>query len=230
MTLHRRAKGSSKHCCTGAGTISVSGVAGQSQQLTLLEVKVSLTGNEWQKHSIVTGPETPEHPLPRLPHKGVLPRTQNVLLGFCYSCLGDSRNETATYLTPSPGGHFWCGQRTTGAITMVHWTRNHTIRKLICHMESQGAISRNHSPSNSPIWPVQTNSTLSWPGQSHAPAESSCARPAGTSVQTGVRGSQAQLILLVQFSQATGNREQAHPEHLEFQGWKHRPTISHGLI
>lgn len=29
------------------------------QQLTVLEAEVSLTGKEWQKHPVVTGPETP---------------------------------------------------------------------------------------------------------------------------------------------------------------------------
>ena len=40
-------------------SICVSGVMRGSQQLTVLEAKVSLTGNEWQKHPIVTGPEAP---------------------------------------------------------------------------------------------------------------------------------------------------------------------------
>ncbi|KAK4828031.1 hypothetical protein QYF61_022808 [Mycteria americana] len=42
-----------------AEPICISGVTGGSQQLTVLEPQVSLTGNEWQKHSIVTGPEIP---------------------------------------------------------------------------------------------------------------------------------------------------------------------------
>ncbi|GAB0208777.1 hypothetical protein GRJ2_003343400 [Grus japonensis] len=37
----------------------ISGVTGGSQQLTLLEAEVSLTGNDWEKHPIVTGPEAP---------------------------------------------------------------------------------------------------------------------------------------------------------------------------
>ena len=44
---------------TGAEPICISGVTGGSQQLTVLEAKVSLTGNEWQKHPIVTGPAAP---------------------------------------------------------------------------------------------------------------------------------------------------------------------------
>ena len=43
--------------CEGAEPISISGVAGGSQQLTVLAAETSLTGNEWQKHPIVTGPE-----------------------------------------------------------------------------------------------------------------------------------------------------------------------------
>ncbi|KAK4826533.1 hypothetical protein QYF61_010030 [Mycteria americana] len=43
----------------GAEPICISGVTGGSQQLTVLEAEVSLTGNEWQKHPIGTGPEAP---------------------------------------------------------------------------------------------------------------------------------------------------------------------------
>ncbi|RMB97687.1 hypothetical protein DUI87_25838 [Hirundo rustica rustica] len=43
----------------GTESISISGVTGGSQQLTVLEAEVSLTGNGWQKHPIVTGPEAP---------------------------------------------------------------------------------------------------------------------------------------------------------------------------
>ncbi|RMB97049.1 hypothetical protein DUI87_26497 [Hirundo rustica rustica] len=40
----------------GTEPISIAGVTGGSQELTLLEAEVSLTGKEWQKHPIVTGP------------------------------------------------------------------------------------------------------------------------------------------------------------------------------
>ena len=44
----------------GAEAICMSGVTGGSQQLpVLLETEVSLTGNEWEKHPVVTGPEGP---------------------------------------------------------------------------------------------------------------------------------------------------------------------------
>ncbi|RMB96184.1 hypothetical protein DUI87_27246 [Hirundo rustica rustica] len=43
----------------GTESISISRVTGGSQQLTVLEAEVSLTRNGWQKHPIVTGPEAP---------------------------------------------------------------------------------------------------------------------------------------------------------------------------
>lgn len=42
-----------------AECMSISGVTGGSQQLTVLEAEVSLTGNGWQKQPIMTGPEAP---------------------------------------------------------------------------------------------------------------------------------------------------------------------------
>ncbi|KAK4832972.1 hypothetical protein QYF61_026798 [Mycteria americana] len=43
----------------GAEPICISVVTGESQQLTVLDAEVNLTGNEWQEHPIVTGPEAP---------------------------------------------------------------------------------------------------------------------------------------------------------------------------
>lgn len=42
-----------------SSSICSSGATGGSQQLTVLEAETSLTGNEWQKHTTVTGPEAP---------------------------------------------------------------------------------------------------------------------------------------------------------------------------
>ena len=39
----------------GTAVIYISGVTGGSQELTVLEAKISLTGRDWQKHSIETG-------------------------------------------------------------------------------------------------------------------------------------------------------------------------------
>ncbi|RMC20293.1 hypothetical protein DUI87_01140 [Hirundo rustica rustica] len=43
----------------GEESVSIAGMTGGSQDFTLVEVDVSLTGNEWKRHPIVTGPEAP---------------------------------------------------------------------------------------------------------------------------------------------------------------------------
>ena len=43
----------------GTESVHISGVTGGSQELTVLEAKISLTGKDWQKHPIVTGPGAP---------------------------------------------------------------------------------------------------------------------------------------------------------------------------
>ena len=42
-----------------AESISIYRVTGGSQELSVLEAEVSLTGNELEKHPIVTGPDAP---------------------------------------------------------------------------------------------------------------------------------------------------------------------------
>ncbi|RMC21015.1 hypothetical protein DUI87_01871 [Hirundo rustica rustica] len=43
----------------GAESVSITGVTGGSQDFTLVEADASLTGKEWEKQPIVTGPEAP---------------------------------------------------------------------------------------------------------------------------------------------------------------------------
>ena len=43
----------------GSEYICILGVTGGSQELSVLEAEISLTGQEWQKHPIVTVPEAP---------------------------------------------------------------------------------------------------------------------------------------------------------------------------
>ena len=43
----------------GTKPISIHGVTGGSQELTMLEAEISLTGKDCQKHPIVTGPGAP---------------------------------------------------------------------------------------------------------------------------------------------------------------------------
>ena len=43
----------------GTESLYIHRVTGGSQELTMLEAEISLTGKDWQKHPIVTGPGTP---------------------------------------------------------------------------------------------------------------------------------------------------------------------------
>ncbi|KAJ7425276.1 hypothetical protein BTVI_03354 [Pitangus sulphuratus] len=43
----------------GTKTVSIFGVTGESQELSVVEAKISLTGDQWEKYPIVTGPEAP---------------------------------------------------------------------------------------------------------------------------------------------------------------------------
>ena len=43
----------------GTKPISIHGVTGGSQELTMLEAEISLTGKDWQKLPMVTGPGAP---------------------------------------------------------------------------------------------------------------------------------------------------------------------------
>ncbi|OPJ79376.1 hypothetical protein AV530_010999 [Patagioenas fasciata monilis] len=43
----------------GSVSVSIEGVTGGSKELTLLETEVSLTGNKWERHPILTGPDAP---------------------------------------------------------------------------------------------------------------------------------------------------------------------------
>lgn len=43
----------------GSVSINIEEVAGGSKELTVLETEVSLTGNEWERHPVLTGPNAP---------------------------------------------------------------------------------------------------------------------------------------------------------------------------
>lgn len=43
----------------GLVSVSIEGVTGGSKELTVSEAEISLTGNEWEKHPVLTGPGAP---------------------------------------------------------------------------------------------------------------------------------------------------------------------------
>jgi len=148
-------------------SIYASGVTGGSQELSVLEAEASLTGQEWKKHPIVTGPEAP------------------CILGIDYLRRGYFKD---------PKGHWWAfgiaaveteeikqlsilpglsedpsfvellrvEEQQVPIATTVHRPQYRTnrdsllpINQLIRQLESQRVISKTRSPFNSPIWPVR---------------------------------------------------------------------------
>ncbi|KAK4823432.1 hypothetical protein QYF61_002118 [Mycteria americana] len=180
----------------GAEPICISGVTGGSQQLTVLEAEVSLTGNEWQKHPIVTGPEAP------------------CILGIDYLRRGYFKN---------PKGYWWTFG--TAALETEEIKQQSTLPGLLEDRSvSQGVISKAHSPFNSPIWPVQK-----FNGEWRLTVDCRCLNEVTPSLSVAVLDMlELQYKLQPQFAftwrgiQDTWNRLP--------QGWKHSPTICHGLI
>ncbi|GAB0204756.1 hypothetical protein GRJ2_002941200 [Grus japonensis] len=152
----------------GVEPISISGVTGGSQQLTLLEAEVSLTGNERQKHPIVTGPEAPCILGIDYLRKGYFKDPKGYQWAFGIAALEAEEIEPLSSLPslsedPSVVGLLRVEeQQVPIATTTVHRRQHHTnrdslvpIHKVICQLEGKGVISRTHSPFNSPIWPVR---------------------------------------------------------------------------
>ncbi|GAB0208427.1 hypothetical protein GRJ2_003308400 [Grus japonensis] len=147
----------------GAELICISGVTGGSQQLTVLEAEVSLTGNEWQ-----TGPEAPCILGIDYLRRGYFKDPKGYRWAFGIAALETEEIELLSSLPglsedPSVVGLLRVEeQQVPITTTTVHWRQYCTnrdslipIQELICQLESQGVISRTCSPFNSLIHPVQ---------------------------------------------------------------------------
>ncbi|KAK4815633.1 hypothetical protein QYF61_005195 [Mycteria americana] len=152
----------------GAEPVCISGVTGGCQQLTVLEAKVSLTGNEWQKHPMVTGPEAPCILGIDYLRRGYFKDPKGYRWPFGTAALETEEIKQLSTLPglsedPSVVGLLRVEeQQVPNATTKVHWKQYRTnrdslipIHKLINQLESQGVISKTRSPFNSPIRPVQ---------------------------------------------------------------------------
>ncbi|GAB0205098.1 hypothetical protein GRJ2_002975400 [Grus japonensis] len=141
------------------------------QKLTLLEAEVSLTGNEWQKHPIVTGPEALCILGIDYLRRGYFKDPKGYRWAFGIAALEAEEIEPLSSLPglsedPSVVGLLRAEeQQVPIATTTVHRRQYRTnrdslvpIHKLIRQLEGQGVISRTHSPFNSPIWPVRKSS------------------------------------------------------------------------
>ncbi|GAB0207918.1 hypothetical protein GRJ2_003257500 [Grus japonensis] len=219
----------------GVGAISISGVTGGSQQLTLLEAEVSLTGNDWEKHPIVTGPEALCILGIDYLRRGYFKDPKGYRWAFGRAALEAEEIEPLSTLPglsedPSVAGLLRAEEQLVPiATTTVHRRQYRTnrdslvpIHKLIRQLEGQGVISRTHSPFNSPIWPVRKSNgewrlTVDYRGLNEVTPPMSAAVPDMLELQYELESKAAKWGV-----QYTWNRLP--------QGWKHSPTICHGVI
>ncbi|KAK4819790.1 hypothetical protein QYF61_011390, partial [Mycteria americana] len=237
----------------GAEPIRISGVTGGSQQLTVVKAEVSLTGNEWQKHPIVTGPEAPCILGIDYLRRGYFKDPKGYRWAFGIAAL---ETEEIKQLSTLPGLSEDPSvvrllkvkeQQVPIATTTVHQRQYRTnrdslipIHKLIRRLERQGVISRTCSPFNSPICPVQKSNgewrlTVDYYALNEVMLLLSAAVPDMLELQyeleskaakwyatTGIANAFFSIALAAQGVQYTWNRLP--------QGWKHSPTVCHGLI
>ncbi|RMC08909.1 hypothetical protein DUI87_13903 [Hirundo rustica rustica] len=152
----------------GTEPISIAGVTGGSQELTLLEAEVSLTGKEWQKHPIVTGSGAPCILGIDFLRNGYYKDSKGFRWAFGIAAVeaeGIKKFKTLPGLSENPSAVGLLKveeQRVPVATSTVHRRQYRTnrdavipIHKMIRELESQGVVSKTHSPFNSPIWPVR---------------------------------------------------------------------------
>ncbi|GAB0179224.1 hypothetical protein GRJ2_000387700 [Grus japonensis] len=247
----------------GAEPISISGATGGSQQLTLLKAEVSLTGKDWEKHPIVTGPKAPCILGIDYLRRGYFKDPKGYWWDFGIAVL---ETEETGHLSTLPGlsedpsvvGLLRIEeQQVPIATTTVHWRQYRTnqdslipIHKLIRQLESQGVISRTRSPFNSPIWPVRKSNgewrlTVDYRGLNEVMLPMSAAMPDMLELQYELESKAAKWYAAIDIANAFFSIPLAAECRPQFaftwrgveytwnrllQGWKHSPTICHGLI
>ncbi|KAM6086134.1 uncharacterized protein LJ206_007568 [Theristicus caerulescens] len=247
----------------GAEPICISGVTGGSQQLTALEAEVSLTGKEWQKHPIVTGPEAPCILGIDYLRRGYFKDPKGYRWAFGIAALETEEIKQLSTLPglskdPSIVGLLRVEeQQVPIATTTVHRRQYRTnrdslipIRKLIRRLESQGVISKTRSPFNSPIWPVQKSNgewrlTVDYRGLNEVTPPLSAAMPDMLELQYELESKAAKWYATIDIANTFFSIPLAAECRPQFaftwrgvqytwnrlpQGWKHSPTICHGLI
>ncbi|RMC21558.1 hypothetical protein DUI87_02424 [Hirundo rustica rustica] len=152
----------------GTEPISIAGVTGGSQELTLLESEVSLTRKEWQKHPIVTGSGARCILGIDFLQNGYYKDSKGLRWAFRIAAVeaeGIKKLNSLPGLSENPSAVGLLkveDQRVPVATSTVHRRQYQTnrdamipIHKIIRELESQGVVSKTHSPFNSPIWPVR---------------------------------------------------------------------------
>ncbi|RMC07079.1 hypothetical protein DUI87_16535 [Hirundo rustica rustica] len=247
----------------GTESISISGVTGGSQQLTVLEAEVSLTGNGWQKHPIVTGPEAPCILGIDYLRNGYFKDPKGYRWAFGIAAV---ETEDIRQLSTLPGlSDDSCAvgllrveeQQVPIATTTVHRRQYRTdrdsvtpIHEMIRKLESQGVVSKARSPFNSPIWPVRKSSgewrlTVDYRALNEVTPPLSAAVPDMLELQYELESKAAKWYATIDIANAFFSIPLAAECRAQFaftwkgvqytwnrlpQGWKHSPTICHGLI
>ncbi|KAJ7396400.1 hypothetical protein BTVI_145480 [Pitangus sulphuratus] len=154
--------------------IWISGVTGGYQELSVLEVEVSLTGDKWEKHPIVTGPGAPCILGIDYLRRGYCKDPKGYRWAFGVATVPTEKIKQLSTLPGLSEDPFIVGllqaenQQVPIATRSVDRWQYHInrdsiipIHKLIRRLEKQGVISRTCSPFNNLIWPVR-NSNGEW--------------------------------------------------------------------
>ncbi|TRZ10533.1 hypothetical protein HGM15179_016574 [Zosterops borbonicus] len=247
----------------GAEAVSIAGVTGGSQQLTLVEAEVSLTGKEWKKHSIVTGPDAPCILGIDFLRNGYYKDPKGLRWAFGIAAVEAENIKQLNTLpglseNPSAVGLLRVEeQRVPIATSTVHRRQYRTdrdavipIHRMIRELESQGVVSKTHSPFNSPIWPVRKSDrewrlTVDYRGLNEVTPPLSAAVPDMLELQYELESKAAKWYATIDIANAFFSIPLAAECRPQFaftwrgvqytwnrlpQGWKHSPTICHGLI
>ncbi|KAM6366001.1 uncharacterized protein FN964_002408 [Alca torda] len=247
----------------GTESVTISGVTGGSQELTVLEAEVSLTGNKWEKHPIITGPDAPCILGIDFLKRGYFKDPKGYRWAFGIAAV---ETEDITQLSTLPGlsddpsvvGLLKVKeQQVPIATATVHRRQYRTnrdslipIQNLIRQLETQGVISKTRSPFNSPIWPVRKSDgdwrlTVDYRGLNEVTPPLSAAVPDMLELQYELESKAAKWYATIDIANAFFSIPLAAECRPQFaftwrgvqytwnrlpQGWKHSPTICHGLI
>ncbi|KAJ7413970.1 hypothetical protein BTVI_41911 [Pitangus sulphuratus] len=159
LPLVRRRKGM-------IGPTGLCGLYGLAHQI-YKEAEVSLRGDKWEKHPLVTGPEAPCILGIDYLRRGYFIDPKGYRWSLGVATVNTEKIIQLSTLTDLSEDPFIMGlmqvedQQVPVAARTLHWLQYRTnrdsiipIHKLIRQLENQGEISRTHSPFNSPIWPV----------------------------------------------------------------------------
>ncbi|RMC17001.1 hypothetical protein DUI87_06258 [Hirundo rustica rustica] len=222
----------------GTEPISIAGVTGGSQELTLLEAETS-SGMVITKTLKDSGGASG---IAAVEAEGI--KKLNGLPGL-------SENPSAVGLLKVEE------QRVPVATSTVHRRQYRTnrdavipIHKMIRELESQGVVSKTHSPFNSPIWPVckpdgEWRLTVDYRALNEVTPPLSAAVPDMLELQYELESKAAKWYATIDIGNAFFSIPLAAECRPQFaftwrgvqytwnrlpQGWKHSPTICHGLI